>query len=171
MTDADVVLVTYSTRPRGGVVHTLALAEALQAAGTLVHVLALGDPTAGFYRPVAAPVTIVPGPAGDRTLEEKVAGSIDRLTVALAGFDTSLLHAQDCIAARASARVRDDGANVTVVRTVHHVDDFTSQILMDCQRAAILEPDVVLAVSQAWRLTLEQDYGVGARVVDRKSVV
>lgn len=165
MTDADVVLVTYSTKPRGGVVHTLALAEALQAAGTPVHVLALGDPGAGFHRPVAAPVTIVPGPADARTLEEKVAGSIDRLAAAVADFDTSLLHAQDCIAARAAARIRDAGANVTVVRTVHHVDDFTSQILMDCQRAAILEPDVVLAVSQAWRQTLEQDYGVEARVV------
>lgn len=165
MTDADVVLITYSTRPRGGVVHTLALAEALQAAGTLVHVLALGDPAAGFFRPVATPVTIVPGPPGDGTLEEKVAGSIDRLAAALAEFDTSLLHAQDCIAARAAARVRDGGADVTVVRTVHHVDDFSSQVLMDCQRAAILEPDVVLVVSQAWRQTLEQDYGVRSQVV------
>ena len=29
MTDPRVLLVTYSTKPRGGVVHTLALAEAL----------------------------------------------------------------------------------------------------------------------------------------------
>ena len=165
MTAADVLLITYSTKPRGGVVHTLALAEALHAAGTVVHVLALGDPAAGFFRPVAAPVTIVPGPPGDGTLEDKVSGSIDRLAVALSGFDTALLHAQDCIAARAAARVRDAGADVTVVRTVHHVDDFSSQILMDCQRAAILEPDVVLTVSDAWRQTLEQDYGVLARVV------
>lgn len=165
MTDADVLLITYSTKPRGGVVHTLALAEALHATGLAVHVLALGDPAAGFFRPVAAPTTIVPGPLGDGTLEEKVSGSIDRLTAAIAEFDVPLLHAQDCIAARAAARVRDAGAPVTVVRTVHHVDDFLSQILMDCQRAAIREPDMVLAVSQAWRQTLEQDYGVLAGVV------
>lgn len=165
MTDAGVLLITYSTKPRGGVVHTLALAEALQSTGMPVHVLALGDPAAGFFRPVAAPVTIVPGPPADGTLEEKVYGSIDRLAAALGEFDTSLLHAQDCIAARAAARVRDGGADVTVVRTVHHVDDFSSQILMDCQRAAILEPDVVLTVSQAWRQTLEQDYSVQARVI------
>lgn len=165
MTDADLLLITYSTKPRGGVVHTLALAEALRATGMAVHVLALGDPATGFFRPVAAPTTIVPGPPGDGTLEEKVTGSIDRLAVAIAEFDAPLVHAQDCIAARAAARVRDAGAAVTVVRTVHHVDDFSSQILMDCQRAAILEPDVVLAVSQAWRQTLEQDYGVRARVV------
>jgi glycosyltransferase-like protein len=61
--------------------------------------------------------------------------------------------------------VRDGGAAVTVVRTVHHVDDFTSAVLMDCQRAAVLEPDVVLVVSEAWRRTLADDYGVAATVV------
>jgi glycosyltransferase-like protein len=165
MTDAEVALVTYSTKPRGGVVHTLALAEALHALGAAVRVHALGDPEAGFFRPVAAPVTIVPGPPGDGTLEDKVAGSIDRLADALAQTDAPLLHAQDCIAARAAARVRDSGRAVTVIRTVHHVDDFSSRVLMDCQRAAILEPDVVLAVSQTWRQILDADYGVTAQVV------
>jgi glycosyltransferase-like protein len=79
--------------------------------------------------------------------------------------DATVLHAQDCISARAAARVRAAGAAVTVVRTVHHVDDFTSAVLMDCQRAAILEPDVVLVVSEAWQRTLAEDYGVGADVV------
>ena len=37
-------LVTYSVKPRGGVVHTLALAEALHAAGYPVRVIALGVP-------------------------------------------------------------------------------------------------------------------------------
>jgi glycosyltransferase-like protein len=54
---------------------------------------------------------------------------------------------------------------VPVVRTVHHVDDFTSRVLMDCQRAAILEPDVVLAVTEVWREILAADYGVRAGVV------
>ena len=148
MTARPVLLLTYSTKPRGGVVHTLALAEALHAAGVSVRVLALGEPATGFFRPVAAPVTIVPGPSGDLALEDKVAASIDRLAAALAETDAPLLHAQDCIAARAAARVRDGGAAVTVLRTVHHVDDFSSQVLMDCQRAAILEPDVVLTVSR-----------------------
>ncbi len=160
-----VALLTYSTKPRGGVVHTLALAEALHALGAPVQVVALGDPVAGFFRPVRAPVTVVPGPVGAGSLEEKVAGSIDALAVALGSVDAQVLHAQDCISARAAARVRDAGAAVTVVRTVHHVDDFTSRVLMDCQRAAILEPDVVLAVSEVWRRTLAEDYGVQAGVV------
>ena len=160
-----VVLLTYSTKPRGGVVHTLALADALHDLGQPVQVLALGDPAAGFFRQVRAPVTIVPGPPADGTLEEKVAASVDALTGALGGVEADVLHAQDCISARAAARVRDGGAPVTVVRTVHHVDDFSSAVLMDCQREAILEPDVVLVVSEVWRRTLEVDYGVGAAVV------
>jgi glycosyltransferase-like protein len=165
MSGPTVALITYSTKPRGGVVHTLALAEALYASGAAVHVVALGDPAAGFFRPVRAPFTIVPGPDGQGTLEEKVASSIDRLTSVLGDLDVDVLHAQDCIAARAAARVRDAGAPVTVVRTVHHVDDFSSAILMDCQRAAILEPDEVLVVSRMWRTILARDYGVSAQVV------
>ncbi|HET8969904.1 MAG TPA: MSMEG_0565 family glycosyltransferase, partial [Candidatus Nanopelagicales bacterium] len=165
MSSPAVALVTYSTKPRGGVVHTLALAEALHAAGTPVQVVALGDPAEGFFRPVAAPYTIVAGPDGSGSLEDKVAASIDLLTAALTVVPVPVLHAQDCIAARAAARVRDAGAAVTVVRTVHHVDDFTSKVLMDCQRAAILEPDEVLVVSQMWREIMLRDYGVTAAVV------
>ena len=162
-----VALVTYSTKPRGGVVHTLALAEALTAAGAAVTVVALGDPGAGFFRPVAAPFTIVPAPAPAETLEERVFQAVDALEAglsALAGrFD--LFHTQDCIAARAAARVRDAGAGIPVVRTVHHVDDFTTPALIDCQRQAILEPDIVLVVSQHWRTLLKDEYGVDAGVV------
>jgi glycosyltransferase-like protein len=164
-----VALLTYSTKPRGGVVHTLALAEALASMDVPVRVVALGDPAAGFYRPVRAPVTLVPGPADAPDLETKVAGCIDRLesllTAVVAETPDVVLHAQDCISARAAARVRDAGSAVPVVRTVHHVDDFTSRVLMDCQRAAILEPDVVLAVTEVWREILAADYGVRAGVV------
>jgi glycosyltransferase-like protein len=170
-----VALLTYSTKPRGGVVHTLALAEALAGVGVPVRVVALGEPAAGFFRPVRAPVTLVPGPADAPHLEAKVAGSIDCLAGALRTLVATtpgvVLHAQDCISARAAARVRDAVAGsaaaerVPVVRTVHHVDDFTSRVLMDCQQAAILEPDVVLAVTEVWREILAADYDVDARVV------
>ncbi|GAA3168030.1 MSMEG_0565 family glycosyltransferase [Blastococcus jejuensis] len=165
-----VALLTYSTKPRGGVVHTLELAEALADLGVPVRVVALGDPAAGFFRPVRAPVTLVPGPAGAADLEAKVAGSIDCLeavlTEVVAAAPGVVLHAQDCISARAAARVREAaGEHVPVVRTVHHVDDFTSRVLQDCQRAAILEPDVVLAVTEVWREILAADYGVAPSVV------
>ena len=164
-----VALLTYSVKPRGGVVHTLHLAEALHTAGYPVRVVTLGDPATGFFRPVQAPVTIVPAPPHLPTLEERVFASVDALAEALpalaAGYP--LLHAQDCISARAACRVRDasGGAAPLVVRTVHHVDDFTTQALIDCQGQAIREPDKVFVVSDQWRRILEADYGVSATVV------
>jgi glycosyltransferase-like protein len=162
-----VALVTYSTKPRGGVVHTVELAEALHAAGQPVHVVTLGDPAQGFYRPVRAPTTILPAPSPAPTLEERVMDAVEALAGGLAPLAPrfAILHAQDCIAARAAARVRDHGAPVRVVRTVHHVDDFTTPVLVDCQRQAILEPDHVLVVSEHWREVLRRDPGVDAEVV------
>lgn len=162
-----VALVTYSTKPRGGVVHTLCLAEALYRQGYPVHVIALGDPALGFFRPTPVPHTVLPAPDKGTTLDERVFAAIDALTEGLSElaerFD--ILHTQDCISARAAAAVRAAGAPVTVVRTVHHVDDFTTPALITCQRRAIEEPDQLLVVSEQWRQILRADYGVEARVV------
>jgi glycosyltransferase-like protein len=164
-----VALLTYSVKPRGGVVHTLHLADALHAGGYPVRVVALGDPAEGFFRPVRAPVSIVPAPPHRPTLEERVFASVDALAEALPGLAVGypLLHAQDCISARAACRARDasGGAAPLVIRTVHHVDDFTTQALIDCQRQAISEPDMVLVVSDQWRRILQADYGVSAAVI------
>jgi len=162
-----VALLTYSTKPRGGVVHTLSLAEELYRQQYPVHVIALGDPRAGFFRPVRAPHTIVAAPQGGDTLDERVLAAIDTLAAAVAELASAfdVLHAQDCISGRAAVTVRDQGIPVTVVRTVHHVDDFTTESLISCQRRAIVEPDHVLVVSEQWRKILSADYGVDPEVV------
>lgn len=162
-----VALVSYSTKPRGGVVHTLSLAEAMAGRGMDVRVVSLGDPRRGFFRDVAAPYTLIEAPPSRPTLEERVFASIDALQGGLAALagDIDIVHTQDCISARAAARVRDAGAPITVVRTVHHVDDFTTQALIDCQRQAILEPDSVVVVSEYWRRLLQREHGVDARVI------
>jgi len=159
-----VALVTYSTKPRGGVVHTLSLAEALSARGTSVPVIALGD---RFFRDVRAPCHLVPAPPRGDTLEQRVADSVDALERGLAALtdDFDILHTQDCISARAAVRLRDAGAPITVVRTVHHVDDFTTQALIDCQRQSIIEPDRLLVPSDDWRRRLHDEFGVHAEVV------
>jgi glycosyltransferase-like protein len=165
---APVALVTYSVKPRGGVVHTLALAETLHAAGYPVRVIALGDPGAGFFRPVAAPFTIIEAPPSLPTLEERVFANVDALAAGLGpvAAEYPILHTQDCISARAACRVRDAStAPPVVIRTVHHVDDFTSPSLIDCQRQAILEPDRILVVSERWREILAEEYGTDAEVV------
>ena len=161
-------MVTYSTKPRGGVVHMLALAEALARRSFPVEIIALGDPTAGFYRPVAVPCSFVPPPESAPELEARVFDAIDALEAGLMAREGSLpqvLHVQDCIAARAALRVRDAGAPVCVVRTVHHVDDFTTPALIECQRRSIVDPDCVLVVSPIWRRRLADEYGVEADVV------
>jgi glycosyltransferase-like protein len=162
-------LVTYSVKPRGGAVHTVHLAEALHAAGYPVRVIALGDPDVGFFRPVRAPVTIIPAPAARPTLEERVFASVAALAEGLGPLAARypILHTQDCISARAADQVRDEAGTgrPVVIRTVHHVDDFTSPSLIDCQRRAILEPDRILVVSEHWRNLLHRDYGSTAEVV------
>jgi glycosyltransferase-like protein len=165
-----VALVTYSVKPRGGAVHTVHLAEALHEAGYPVRVIALGDPDVGFFRPVRAPVTIIPAPPARPTLEERVFASVAALAEGLQGDLAArypILHTQDCISARAADQVRDAAGpgRPVVVRTVHHVDDFTTPSLIDCQRRAILEPDRILVVSEHWRDLLRREYGTAAEVV------
>ncbi|WP_394932677.1 MSMEG_0565 family glycosyltransferase [uncultured Ilumatobacter sp.] len=166
-TKPRVALTTYSVKPRGGVVHTLELAEALAALGVDVTIIAMGDPEVGFFREVDVPVIIVPAPDWGDTLEERVFSWIEAMTIGLNRVrdDFDIIHSQDCISARAAARVRDEGAPFRLIRTVHHVDDFTTQALIDCQISAIREPDEVLVVSELWRKQLLADYGVAATVV------
>jgi glycosyltransferase-like protein len=133
-----------------------------------VHVYAVGDPEAGFFRPVAAPYTIIKAPPWAPTLEERVFATIDALTDGLRqemADEPRVLHTQDCIAARAAVRLRDEARPVLVVRTVHHVDEFTTPALIECQRRSITEPDRVLVVSRHWQDLLARDFGVKAAIV------
>jgi glycosyltransferase-like protein len=167
-----VLLVCHSTRPRGGLVHTVSLGEALLAQGVDARLVALGDPVAGLFRPTPLPHTIVAAPPPADTLEERVFDAVDALEAGLADLcpPGAVLHAQDCIAARAACRIRDGHGGparpeVVVVRTVHHVDDFTTPALIECQQRAIVDPDRLLVVSDHWRALLAADYGVDATVV------
>jgi glycosyltransferase-like protein len=161
-------LVTYSTRPRGGVVHLLALADALANRSFPVEIVALGDEKVGFYRPVAVPCSFVAPPEPAPELEARVFAAIDALEAGLLERAAGLppvLHVQDCIAARAALRVRDAGTPVRVLRTVHHIDDFTTPALVECQKRSILDPDRVLVVSRTWQQRLADECGVKADVV------
>lgn len=162
-----VALVTYSTKARGGVVHTLSLAGAMADKAMPVRVVALGNPEQGFFRPVRAPYSLVPTSPPADTLEKRVFASIDDLEAGLSEIadEVDVFHTQDCISARAAARVRDAGAQVSVVRTVHHVDDFSTAALIECQRKAIEEPDHLVVVSEDWCNRLKADYGVDAVVI------
>jgi len=158
-----IALLSYSTKPRGGVVHTLALAEALAAAGADVTVWTLGrGGDSGFFRPVdpAVRLKVVPfadGPA-EETVGERVLRSIEALREAFAPLSSSydIVHAQDCISANAAGRC---------VRTVHHIDHFTTPELAACHERAITSPYAHICVSQTVADELDGGWGLKAEVI------
>ena len=75
------------------------------------------------------------------------------------------MHAQDCLSANAALALRDEGVIDHVIRTVHHVDDFTSPSLIECQDRSIMGPDHVLCVSEPWVERLRAEFGVVAGLV------
>jgi glycosyltransferase-like protein len=167
MSGLAVAVLTYSTRARGGVVHALAVAEALAGRGHHVELMAVGPPGARFFREPGVPARLVPYHGPDRPIEAKVLGMIDAYAGALerdAGrFD--LLHAQDCLSASAALAAAERAPLPPLVRTVHHVDDFTSPALVECQRRSIALPDRVFVVSDHWRTRLRREFGVHADLV------
>ena len=166
-----IAVLSYSTRPRGGVVHTLALAEALAAAGQEVTVWTLGrGGDAGFFRPVDPQVRqqIVPfaeiegEPVGPRILRSiaVLADAFDRAAARGAGYD--IVHAQDCISANA---VTSGGTAGWCVRTVHHIDHFTTPELAACHERAITAPAAHICVSAAVARELRDGWGIAATVI------
>jgi len=165
-----VAMLTYSVRPRGGVVHAIAVAEALAARGHEVELFAVGPPGAAFFRAPAVPAAVVPHePPPDIDFDARIASTIatyrDGLRPVLrdGGFD--VVHAQDCISANAALALRDEGLIPAVIRTVHHVDDFRSPSLIACQIRSIAEPDHVLCVSPPWIGRVRDEFGVEAGLV------
>jgi glycosyltransferase-like protein len=155
------------------VVHTLSLAEALARAGQDVTVWTLargGD--AGFFRPVDPAVRLAPVPfpdSPDETVGQRVARSIELLG---AGFrdgtagpgpeSYDVVHAQDCVSANA---VLAAVPGLPLVRTVHHLDQFTTPQLVACHEAAIVGPAAHLCVSAAVARELLDGWGLRATVI------
>src|SRR5262245_37702602 len=160
-------LATYSTRPRGGVVHALHLGEALAERGHDVELWALSADGARFYRPPGVPAHLVPV---ERREDEAVEDRILRYAAVLAeglrgAGEADVHHAEDCLSASSFLQRRAEGRVPAVVRTVHHVDAFSESVLEECQRASIQDVDHRLCVSRFWADRLEAEFGVVADVV------
>jgi glycosyltransferase-like protein len=155
-----IALLTYSTKPRGGVVHTLALAEALAAAAQDVTVWTLGrGGDGGFFRAVDPAVGQVVVPFPDRGGEgtgARVLRSISTLRAAFAPAGYDIVHAQDCISANAVGRC---------LRTVHHIDHFSTPELATCHERAIRDPFGHICVSESVARELRAGWGIGATVI------
>jgi len=153
-----IALLTYSTRPRGGVVHTLALAEALAGLGADVTVWTLGR-GGGFFRPVDPRVhlEVVPFPdVPGEGVGERILRSIALLRKAFTPIEYDVVHAQDCISANAVDRC---------VRTVHHLDQFTTPELAACHERALVRPFAHVCVSAAVAAEVRAGWGITATVI------
>lgn len=163
-----IALFTYSTKPRGSVIHTLEIASALHALGHQVCIYALDKDGLGFDYPLpctykSAPTK--PAPAQlDRLIEQRIQEFIDALSTQPLEYD--LYHAQDCIGANALAALREQGKIPHFIRTVHHIEDYDSAYLQSCQERSIREASLCLCVSDRWQRELQQQYGIHAARVN-----
>ncbi|MXP21337.1 MSMEG_0565 family glycosyltransferase [Gordonia sp. HNM0687] len=155
-----IALLTYSTKPRGGVVHTLNLAEALARHGADVTVWSLargGDD--GFFRRVDPAVTqrLIPfADVPNETVTGRIVRSIDTMRNAFDPTAHDIVHAQDCISANAVG---------TCIRTIHHLDQFTTPILVECHEKAVVNPYARICVSRAVAQEVRDGWGLSPTVI------
>lgn len=155
-----IALLTYSSKPRGGVVHTLALAEALARAGQDVTVWSLGRGGDNeFFRKVDPAVTVRMVAFSHRENEsvgERILRSINVLRQAFTPDEYDIVHAQDCISANAVGRC---------IRTIHHLDEFTTPELAACHERAITAPYARICVSTAVADDVRRGWGFDPVVI------
>lgn len=155
-----IALLTYSSKPRGGVVHTLNLAEALARAGEDVTVWSLGrGGDSAFFRAVDPAVSVRMVPFEAREGEDvgaRILRSIAVLRQAFSSADYDVVHAQDCISANAVGRC---------IRTIHHLDNFTTPALAACHERAITEPFARICVSAAVASEVRDGWGLNPTVI------
>ena len=168
MTGLRVAILTHSTNPRGGVAHSLALAEALCALGHEAVVHAPDPAGRGFYRDAACPtVAVAAEPVEGATVDLVRARIHDYLrhfaTPAACDFD--VFHAHDGIGGNALATLRHRRLIPGFVRTVHHVDSFADPVLASWQDRAIREADRLLCVSRLWADWIRDTLGAEAGIV------
>ena len=163
-----IAILTHSTNPRGGVVHSLELGDALARLGHEVTVHAPDVTGRGFFRDTlfrAASVPALPAPASVTAMVEQ------RMAEYIAYFEPAdrrefdVFHAQDGISGNALASLKAQGLIPGFVRTVHHIDDFADERLLKLQRHAIVEADKHLVVSRLWQDRLLDSFGLKAEIV------
>lgn len=162
-----IALLTYSTKPRGSVIHTLELADTLHQLGHEPCVFALDKDGKGFHRAtnfLTCAVPAQPCDAGiDALIKQRISEFVQFFQQHNSHYD--IYHAQDCLSANALATLRDQGRIPHFVRTVHHIESFNSPYLQDCQEKSIHLPDRCLCVSKLWQTALKKDYGIEAHRV------
>ncbi len=162
-------MLTYSTKPRGGVVHALFLSEALQEIGHEVHLFSLkkkGEKalSQGFFRKTQIPFDIFNYDSTGKTVGD-VRRMIDAYIRHLP-LDFDVYHTQDCVGANALSGLKRSGElRAPTVRTVHHVDEFRGRTLTEFQDRSINLLDEIIVVSKYWKNALKKDFKVDSHLV------
>ena len=165
-----VALLCHSTNPRGGVVHALELADALEDLGHEATVLAPDASGRGFFRATACATVQLPAtplsPAADTlALVEARVGDYLRHFAEPAHRHYDVFHAQDGISGNALATLNERGLIDGFVRTVHHVDTFVDSRVAALQDRSIVAAEAHCVVSATWRDAVAERYGLAATLV------
>jgi len=161
-------MLTYSTRPRGGVVHALKLAERLasQGADVSLHSLARADDPGslrGYFREVSIPFYIYPY-EWSQDIIRRLENMIECYSANLP-TDAEVYHAQDCVGGTALWRMKEAGTiTAPTFRTIHHVDDFADQRLFEFEKEAVAKAEHRFVVSRYWKDALMRDYGYSSEI-------
>ena len=164
----SIAILAHSVNPRGGVVHALALGEALRSLGHYATVHAPDAKGVGFFRTPACKAVAISGSAVSGSVADMVEV---RVKDYLRHFERAenrafdVWHAQDGISGNALANLKERGLIHAFARTVHHVDLFEDPWLQALQKRAILSADKLFTVSRLWCDGLARDFGIDATVV------
>ncbi|GLH77104.1 glycosyl transferase family 1 [Bradyrhizobium sp. SSBR45G] len=157
-----IAILTHSVNARGGVVHPLELAGALNRLGHDAVVHAPDPDGRGFFRRCLGPTVSVaagPAPGGVTEMVEQ------RIRDYVAHFERSdhrsfdVYHAQDGISGNALAVLKACGLIRGFIRTVHHMDDFADPRLQELQHRSIAHADRILTVSRMWSERIAHEFG------------
>lgn len=159
-----IALFTYSTKPRGSVVHTLELAEALTSLGHNVCVYALSKDGSGFDRPLSCRTYLIPTQPAPADMDALIRQRIQEFVAYLIQHppNCDIYHAQDCLSANALASLRQQNSISHFVRTVHHVEEYSSIYLQQCQDKSIRAADLCVCVSDRCQLEVQQHFCIHA---------
>lgn len=163
-----IALLMHSLNPRGGVVHTLELADALVQLGHDVTVIAAGRPGQELFRPTLAKLSVAHLGDLPNALVPMVGARMQAVAAHLRGLDLGdfdVLHSQDSITANALADLQHEGRITGFVRTVHHLDTFDEAQLTAWQARGVRAARLLLCVSALWQGVLAREWGRSALCV------
>ncbi len=163
-----IAILSHSTNPRGGVVHALALGEALTDLGHDVVVHAPDAKGQGFFRKTRCRTVCIAATATSADMTEMVEQRVAEYVTYFESAENrefEVFHAHDGISGNALATLNERGLIPGFARTVHHIDTFTDPRLNVLQERAITTATRHFVVSRLWKREMRDRYELDATVV------